>query len=75
MYLCPGSIHQINGIRDGTPFATEGVAEGKIVNTFGLMKLSFDNAAYKLWLQEIMTQFVLTVRPGTNHWYLSHSVV
>lgn len=41
----------------------------------GLMKLSFDNTAYRLWLQEIMKQFVLTVRPGTNHWYLSHSIV
>ena len=36
------------------------------------MKLDFNNAAYKLWLQEIMKQFVLTVRPGTNKWYLSH---
>ena len=75
MYLCLGSIHQINGIRDGMPFAREKWQKGKTLNTVGLMKLSFDNAAYKLWLQEIMTQFVLTVRPGTNHWYLSHSVV
>jgi hypothetical protein len=36
------------------------------------MKLDFNNAGYKLWLQEIMKQFVLTVRPGTNKWYLSH---
>ena len=50
------------------------VSEGK-VRGWALMKLSFDNTAYRLWLQEIMKQFVLTVRPGTNHWYLSHSIV
>ena len=38
----------------------------------GPMKFYFDNLAYKLWLQDIMKQFVLTVRPGTNKWYLSH---
>jgi hypothetical protein len=38
------------------------------------MKFDFNNTAYRLWLQEIMTQFVLTVRPGTNKWYLSHLV-
>lgn len=36
------------------------------------MKFYFDNLAYRLWLQDIMKQFVLTVRPGTNKWYLSH---
>lgn len=37
------------------------------------MKFYFDNLAYKLWLQDIMKEFVLTVRPGTNKWYLSYS--
>ena len=39
----------------------------------GSMKFYFDNLAYKLWLQDIMKEFVLTVRPGTNKWYLSYS--
>ena len=39
------------------------------------MKFYFDNLAYKLWLQDIMKEFVLTVRPGTNKWYLIHSLV
>jgi len=44
----------------------------KGVRWVGPMKFYFDNLAYKLWLQDIMKQFVLTVRPGTNKWYLSH---
>lgn len=68
-------VRKINGLENGTPVAAEwGVRcfQGKRV---GPMKLSFDNTAYRLWLQEIMKQFVLTMRPGTNHWYLSHSIV
>ena len=45
---------------------------GKRRQVVGPMKFYFDNLAYKLWLQDIMKQFVLTVRPGTNKWYLSH---
>lgn len=41
----------------------------------GFMELYFNNLVYRLWLQDIMKEFVLTVRPGTNKWYLIHSLV
>ncbi len=37
------------------------------------MELYFNNLSYRLWLQDILEQFVLTVRPGTNKWYLSYT--
>ena len=59
---------------NGTSLATQ-IGESALIEqgwVVGPMKFYFDNLAYKLWLQDIMKQFVLTVRPGTNKWYLSH---
>ncbi len=45
------------------------------VKAVGFMELYFNNLAYRLWLQDIMKEFMLTVRPGTNKWYLMRSPV